>query len=229
MPRLSRNSLETPFLHVMTQGIEKKFIFKNPRDISVYINLMYKYKSEYNINIIAYCIMSNHTHMLLEIKEINKLSQYMHRINSIYGEYYNKKYDRVGYVFRDRFKTEGIYSERHFYNCINYIYNNPVIAGICKRPDEYPYSNYKKVELANNELGNFIDIVEDKDIVCEKIINNFLKEKNIELINLRDDREKLRKIVMVLRDEYNFSYKKISRKLKMDKTLIYRTYNKYRN
>jgi hypothetical protein len=104
-----------------------------------------------------------------------------------------------------------------------------VIAGICKRPDEYPYSNYKKVELANNELGNFIDIVEDKDIVCEKIINNFLKEKNIELINLRDDREKLRKIVMVLRDEYNFSYKKISRKLKMDKTLIYRTYNKYRN
>ncbi len=226
MPRLSRKSIETPFLHVMTQGIEKRFIFNDPKDIAVYINLMYKFKNEYDINIVSYCIMNNHSHMLLEIKNLDKLSSYIHRLNGTYGEYYNKKNNRVGYVFRDRYKAEGIYGEKHFYNCINYIYNNPVMAGICKRPEDYPYSNYRKIELATNELVNFIDVGEDRDILCKKIIKDFLVNNNVELGTLKKEKENLRKIVRILRDRYNFPYKKIATELKINKTSIYRIYNR---
>lgn len=209
----------------MTQGIKKEYIFEDTKDISEYVNLMYKHKKEYDINIIAYCIMNNHSHMLLQVKNIDKLSRYMYRINGAYGEYYNKKYDRVGYVFRDRFRSEGIFGEKHLYNCIHYIYNNPVVAGICKDLAEYPYSNYKKMELWSNEEGNFIDVIEDRNIICKHIINEYLKNEKIDISILKDDRKKLIKIVKHLKDDYSFSYKKIADELKIDKTFIYRAYN----
>lgn len=176
MSRLPRNNMKTPFFHVITQGIEKSFIFEKPEDIKYYVKIMYKIKEEHNINIIAYCIMNNHTHMLIETKSIEQLSKYMQRINTTYGKYYNKKYSRVGYVFRDRYKAEGIYSEKHLYNCIKYIHNNPVKAGICNKAEEYPYSNYKMMKtefkeryslMTNSECNNeeyvFIDVDEKNE------------------------------------------------------------------
>ena len=61
----------------------------------------------------------------------------MHCLNTRYGLYYNKKHKRIGYVFRDRYKAEGIYSEEQLYNCIKYIYDNPVKAGVCNKAEEY--------------------------------------------------------------------------------------------
>ncbi len=122
MPRNPRKFLETSFFHVITQGIEKRYIFNIPEDIKYYIKLIYQIKDKHNINVIAYCIMNNHAHMLLETDKINNLSKYMHRLNMLYGIYFNKKYNRVGYVFRDRFKSEGIYSENQLYNCVQYIF-----------------------------------------------------------------------------------------------------------
>ena len=188
MPRYSRKSINTPFLHVMTQGIEKKFIFNYAEDINFYIKLMYKYRIEYEIKIIAYCIMNNHVHMLLKIKSINSLSEYMHKLNGTYGKYYNTKYNRVGFVFRDRFKSEGIYNEKHLYNCIHYIYNNPVVAGICKKPEEYPYSNYKKYDYLEIEDIPFIDTKEDKNTICENLIKNFLNKNNLDFNMLKKKR-----------------------------------------
>ncbi|MGN1351462.1 MAG: transposase [Clostridia bacterium] len=135
MPRFPRNYLKTSFFHVMSQGINKNFIFEDSIDIKFYIKNMYEIKDKYNVKIIAYCIMNNHVHMLLETAGVENLSKYMHCLNTRFGQYYNKKYKRVGYVFRDRYKAEGIYSEKQLYNCIKYIYDNPVKAEICKKPE----------------------------------------------------------------------------------------------
>ena len=87
----------------------------------------------------------------------------MHCLNTKYGLYYNKKYNRVGYVFRDRYKAEGIYSEKQLYHCIKYIFNNPVKAGICNKAEEYEFSNYKKMkDNYEEEEYDFIDVEEDK-------------------------------------------------------------------
>ena len=120
---------------------------------------MYLINEKYNIKIIAYCIMNNHTHMLLETTDLKNLSKYMQSLNTRYGKYYNKKYKRVGYVFRDRYKAEGIYSEEQLYNCINYIYNNPVKAGICEKAEEYSFSNYRKINIKSNKDYIFIDAI----------------------------------------------------------------------
>lgn len=223
MPRTSRSHQKTNFFHIMTQGINKSFIFNNPIDIKYYIGMMYKLMKEYTIKIIAYCVMNNHAHILIEAKDLKDLSKYMQRLNMQYSRYYNKKYNRVGYVFRDRFKSEGIYSERHLNSCIKYIYNNPVKAGLCNYPKEYPYSNFKEI-TARAEEYVFIDIEEDLDKAYKEIINEYLLKNNINLIELKKDIEKSRKLIALLKNQYNMSLRKIAEELKINREKVRQIY-----
>ena len=216
-------ALMSNYFHVLTQGINKSYIFRKSTDINYYINLMYSISKKLDIKIIAYCIMNNHAHILIETDKVNDLSKYMQRLNTIYAKYYNKKYSRVGYVFRDRYKSEGIYSEEHLYNCIKYIYDNPVKAGICKRPEEYLYSNYRRIDKQLKEKYVFMDIDEDK-AECEKVIEEFLIENNIILDDLKRDKNKLKELIIILKTEYNISLRKISEKLRMGRETIRKIY-----
>ena len=220
MPRFPRNYLKTSFFHVITQGINKSYIFDKPEDIKYYIKIMYKLLKEHNIKIIAYCVMNNHVHMLIKTNYLSELSKYMQRLNTTFGKYYNKKYNRVGYVFRDRYKSEGIYSEEHLNNCIQYIYNNPVKAGICLKPSDYPYSNYKQMKFDGLKKADkyiFIDIQEDNEIICNNAIEMFLKENKMDLDELKKDKIRLKELIIVLRDKYDMSFRKIGEKLQLNR------------
>lgn len=105
MPRQPRNNIKTYYFHVMTQGINKEYIFNNDIDTKYYIKIMYEQKEDLDIKIISYCIMNNHAHILICTKDVADLSKYMQKVNTRYAVYYNKKYNRVGYVFRDRYNT----------------------------------------------------------------------------------------------------------------------------
>lgn len=219
MSRKPRNFYQTNFFHVMCQGINKKYIFEKSEDIKFYIKLMYNSALEDNAKIIAYCVMNNHVHILLKVKNINSLSNYMKRINQKYSFYFNKKYKRVGYVFRDRFKAQGIYTEKQYFNCINYIYNNPVKAGITKKPQEYPYSNYRKIKENMDDDYDFIDTDEDKIRNQEYIINEYLKKKQIQINDLKTKKYYLADLVTKLTNA-NMTARKISVKLDVGRTVI---------
>lgn len=168
--------------------------------------------------------MSNHAHMLIETEEIKELSKYMQRLNTKYGKYYNKKYNRVGYVFRDRYRAQGIYTEKYLYNCLRYIYNNPVKAGICKNAEDYPYSNYKKIDGELDEDYTFIDI-EDDDKNIGEIIKKFLKENEMELTDLKREKRKLKELVIILKKQYNISLRNIAKELHMGRETIRKLYD----
>lgn len=226
MSRFPRSYAQTTFFHVITQGINKSYIFQNAEDIKYYIKNMYKLKNELNVKLIAYCIMNNHAHMLLKTENITELSKYMHRLNTIYAIYYNKKYSRVGYLFRDRYKSEGIYGEEHLYNCIKYIYDNPVKAGICKSAHEYPYSNYKNYNKCTSENYTFLDADTDKQKLCKEIIEEFLIINSLEKTNLKNDICKLKELIRILKSEYNISLRQISSELNINREKIRKLYNK---
>lgn len=225
MPRFPRNHIKTTFFHAITQGIDKSYIFQNSEDIKYYIKSIYNISKEQNIKIIAYCIMNNHAHILIQTQNISELSKYMQRLNTKYGRYYNTKYGRVGYVFKDRYKSEGIYSQKHLYNCIRYIHNNPVKAGICTKPDEYPYSNYKKIENDNIEEDyQFLDIDEDEMKKCTNLITDFLIKNNIEKTDLKTNTKILRELLMILKGKHNISLRKIAEKLNLNRETIRKLY-----
>ena len=225
MPRFPRNYLKTSFFHVMSQGINKNFIFEDSIDIKFYIKNMYEIKDKYNVKIIAYCIMNNHVHMLLETAGVENLSKYMHCLNTRFGQYYNKKYKRVGYVFRDRYKAEGIYSEKQLYNCIKYIYDNPVKAEICKKPEEYEFSNYKKIDFIDDEEYVFIDVEEDKEIICEKLVKEFLNKKKMKMEEVRENKVELKKLIKILK-QHKIAFRTISKTININREKLRREYNK---
>ncbi len=155
MPRKSRKDYNTSFFHVIVQGINKEYIFQKEMYKKKYLNLIIENYKEYNVKILAYCIMDNHTHLLIYSENNQKLSDFMKKINEDYGRFYNYMETRVGHVFRNRFLTEEITSETYLIDCLVYIHNNPVKANIVRKCDKYQYSSYhdylKKGKLIDDE------------------------------------------------------------------------------
>ena len=142
MSRVAREKYKTGFFHIMIQGINKEYIFEKNENKEKYLFLMKKYYENYNIKIIAYCIMNNHAHFLIYSDDIKQISNYMHKINSIYAMDYNTINKRVGYLFRDRYKSQYINNREYLFKCIKYIHLNPVKAHIVKEERQYKYSSY---------------------------------------------------------------------------------------
>lgn len=244
MPRLARNTLEgKQFIHVMVQGINKEKIFLTEREKLEYVKLLNTYKDEYAIKIIAYCVMNNHVHILINTDNIENLTKYMHNVNTSYGIYYNKNNKRVGYVYRDRFKTQTINNEKHLYNCIIYIHNNPVKANICRDASEYRFSSYKNFLYKENEelmtkifenRNNYVkankqenltdmDFIEDetdKDINIINTINDYFLKNKTNYLEIKLENKLLEPLVLELKKIYNLSNITISKYLGVTKYKI---------
>lgn len=241
MPRIARNQMQTTFFHNMTQGINKEYIFEENRCKKKYMELLQKEANEFDIKLIAFTIMDNHAHILLYTESINHMSLFMKNINAKFAMYYNYIYKRVGIVFRNRYKSQPILSEKQLLNCIRYIFNNPVRAKIVLDPEEYVYSNfqefkkkdnildeiYKKINYSikfpkiNNEKlileSDFLDTSEDKEIFIKQLINNYEKEHNLTICRNRKDIEN---IVKYIKREVNVSNIVLADILQLSKSTI---------
>ena len=241
MSRIARNQMETTFFHNMTQGINKEYIFEENRCKKKYMELLQKEANEFDIKLIAFTIMDNHAHILLYTENINHMSLFMKNINAKFAMYYNYIYKRVGIVFRNRYKSQPILSEKQLLNCIRYIFNNPVRAKIVLNPKEYVYSNfqefkkkdnildeiYKKINYSikfpkiNNEKlileSDFLDTSEDKEIFIKQLINNYEKEHNLTICRNRKDMEN---IVKYIKREVNISNIALADILQLSKSTI---------
>ncbi len=127
--------------HIINRGVEQRVVFKEPADYEHFEELLCFYAKSYNITIHNYCLMSNHYHLLIEIKEEN-LSKFMRQLNMNYAIYFNKKYKRVGHLWQGRFKSWHVTDEAYFYTLMRYIEQNPLKANVVKNLEAYPYSSY---------------------------------------------------------------------------------------
>lgn len=204
MPRIARKYMTVSFFHLMTQGINREYIFENNKDKGVYEKLIFLYKDEFDINILSYSIMDNHTHILIKVETVESMSKFMHKVNTQYTTYYNKEYGRTGYVFKNRYKAQMINSLKHLYRCIDYIHDNPLKAGICKNRNQYQYSSFTKLyqgsqtkvmtELERYLKDSFINQNHDRD-------ENTL-EDNDKIIFLEDTDEDKKSICEKEIDKY---------------------------
>lgn len=236
MPRPKRELFNSEIFHIMSQGINKEYIFEKEQDKVKYRKLLFSNYSECNVEIISYCIMGNHVHLLIKADKIENISKFMHKINTHYALYYNKNRERVGYVFRDRYKSEEINNEKYLYNCINYIHNNPVKARITKEKSEYLYSSYsitcKENKLINkkwkdkyyncqNEIENitFIATDEEREFDIKESVEQFLCKYKIKIEEIKYENQILIELIRILRNK-NMSIRGIEKLLNVDKNKI---------
>lgn len=211
MSRINRKYYISSFLHIMVQGINKEDIFKNDFYKNLYLKLINENIEESNLKILAYTIMSNHAHILLNYSKIENVSEFMHKVNQNFAQIYNKMENRVGYVFRGRYRCEQIKDEAHLYNVLAYIHFNPYKAKIVNRLSEYKFTSYNDYINGNIEKEKIYMIFKTydyKDIfkkLHKEYFNKYLeKEKNKrsynEVIKEFKDKNKINSIELIVKE-----------------------------
>lgn len=127
--------------HVTSRGNEQKDVFKSQKDREQFLSYLESAVFKYGATIHAYCLMSNHYHLLLETP-LGNLSQIMKHINGAYTNYFNVKRKRYGHLFQGRYKAILIDADEYAKELSRYIHLNPVRAGMVSRPEEYRWSSY---------------------------------------------------------------------------------------
>lgn len=142
MPRSARVIPPQGYMHLISRGNNRRTLFHCKKDFHIYFKLLRKLKTEESIEILHYCLMPNHVHLLIRVAENSRVSRFMQRLNLLYSFIYRKRRGYAGYLWQGRFKGKIIEEDSYLIQCGKYIELNPVRAGIVHAPEEYPYSSY---------------------------------------------------------------------------------------
>lgn len=157
MPRTARIKSNHAIYHIIMRGLSDINLFRNNSDKTKYLEFLRKYKDMFLFKIYAYCIMDTHIHLLIDSNGAD-VSKFMHNINQCYAQYYNKKYNRIGHVFGDRFKSKIATTDVSILCMSAYIHNNPKdIRGYRNSVENYNYSSFNIYIGKNKNLYNLLD------------------------------------------------------------------------
>ena len=195
MSRPLRIEYPGAWYHVMNRGRRGEDIFSGREDYHLFIALLQETSAMFDIKISAYCLMSNHYHLLVQTPAAN-LSRSMRHINGVYTQRYNRRKNIDGQLFRGRYKCVLVEEDSHLLEILRYIHRNPVRANLCTSVGDYPWSSHhgylsgaKKWQWLHKEflLGMFSkkqsqairqyrEFVQDDD---SEEITGFFEKKNL--------------------------------------------------
>jgi REP element-mobilizing transposase RayT len=137
------------YYHIYNRGINSDILFKDNDNYNYFLKL-YDTHIDPIAETFAWCLMKNHFHFLIRIKEVEEIktavkiqpSQSFSNLFNAYTKAFNKKYHRHGALFERPFRRKWVNYDNYFQNLIVYIHNNPVHHNICAHPLEYAWSSY---------------------------------------------------------------------------------------
>ena len=127
--------------HIVQRGNNKEKVFRDVKDFEKYLSLLSRYSEEKSVSILAYCLMPNHVHLLVRPSEDGGLPKMMQGVALCYTQYLNRKKGRSGRLWECRYHSTLIDGDKYLWAVSKYVENNPVRAGIVKRPEDYVYSS----------------------------------------------------------------------------------------
>ncbi|OGQ13429.1 MAG: hypothetical protein A2026_03355 [Deltaproteobacteria bacterium RBG_19FT_COMBO_46_12] len=151
MPRIARIIGVGYPHHIIQRGNNREKVFLDRRDYERYLSFLSKYSEEKKAAVLAYCLMSNHIHLLVRPSEIEALPKMMQGITLCYSKYFNGENGRTGRLWECRYHSSVVDGDSYLWTVSKYIENNPVRAGIVKRPEDYPYSSARAHILGRND------------------------------------------------------------------------------
>lgn len=169
MPRSARKYSNSKVYHIILKGIDSQNIFYDDSDRIHLKKQLANVKKVFDYTIYAYCLMSNHIHLVIKVEDI-LLSKVIHSLAVRYSLYFNSKYKRKGPLFQNRFNSKEVENYVYFLALCRYVHRNPENAGIAKTQD-YEWSSYK-------------EYVEKSTLIKKETLLHYLKTKSIdEFIN----------------------------------------------
>ncbi len=151
------------YYHVYSRGSEKRIIFLDKADKKRFLERLGEYKDLHNVKIVAYCLMPNHYHLLLQQNSDEPISKFISRLNLAYAMYFNKRYERVGPLFQGRFKAKHVETDEYLLHLSRYIHLNPLSHLGERGLRSYHWSSLK----------NYLSNAEDELVATESIAGYF--------------------------------------------------------
>ena len=142
MSRPLRIQYPDAWYHVMNRGRRGEDVFAGKKDYNAFIDLLKELVEDYNVKIAAYCLMSNHYHLLVQTPEAN-ISRAMRHLNGVYTQRFNKSYHCDGQLFRGRFKSILVDADSYLLELLRYIHRNPLESGMVDNINKYTWSSHK--------------------------------------------------------------------------------------
>jgi REP element-mobilizing transposase RayT len=131
--------------HITSRGNRRQSIYHDDHDRRRFLILRDRVVRKYGWRMIAWCLMTNHFHLLIETPTPT-LSAGMHRLNSEYANYFNERHRVDGHLFDRRFGSRIVETEDQLADTLRYIAFNPVKAGLCARPRDWSWSSFFGVD-----------------------------------------------------------------------------------
>ena len=142
MARPRRLQIPGGFYHVMARGNAKAPVFLDDIDRQHFLAGLHRVATRLDWRVLAFCLMPNHYHLLLETPEAT-LARGMRDVNGAYAQGFNYRHGRVGHVFQGRYKAVLVERGAHLLEAIRYVVRNPVAAGLCAAPEDWPWSSHR--------------------------------------------------------------------------------------
>ena len=141
MPRIARVVVPGCPHHVTQRGTNRGVIFADDADRRKFLYCLTDWTSRTGTQIWAYCLMSNHFHLLAVPETESSLGRCMHGATSRYAQYFNEKYGRCGRLWQNRFFSCPVDPDRYLWVVAKYIEQNPVRAAVVRTPEDWPWSS----------------------------------------------------------------------------------------
>lgn len=144
MPRGPRIELAGGVFHVYARGTRGSRIYRTRADRLTYLELLRKVVVRFDWRCMAYCLMSNHVHLLVQTPNAN-LARGMQSLHGRYAQRFNQRHGETGHLFERRYGSVLIEGDGQLWMTVRYIALNPVEAGISRRAEDYEWSSYRSV------------------------------------------------------------------------------------
>jgi putative transposase len=141
MSRPLRLEFAGALYHITSRGNGRNLIYLQDDDFELFLQILANVCERYNWLVHAYCLMSNHYHLLVETPDAN-LSQGMRQLNGVFTQSMNRKHHRVGHLFQGRYKAILVDKDAYLLELCRYIVLNPVRANMLNSPEEWPWSSW---------------------------------------------------------------------------------------
>lgn len=187
MARYPRLHYFDAMYHVMLRGNYRQNIFSVREDYLYFYKLLEEVTDLYECKVHLFCLMTNHVHLVIQVGQI-PLSKILQKISCCYAKRHNKLLKRQGHLFQGRYKAKVVQSDDYLLELCYYIHRNPLVAGMVKSLNNYPWSshlNYSHIE----ELSWLT--TDEVEALLKKYVNSDAIEKYSDFIN--DEERSLRK------------------------------------